>query len=273
MNGYDLPRSVRPISDFINDFSTWYLRRSRDRFKSDNETDKQAALATMKYILIELSKVMAPFMPFMAESLWQRVTGNNFQDDDKSVHLEAWPEPVISNQQSVNNVLEEMELVRKIVEAGLAARDAAGIKIRQTLNELRITNYELRSELADLIKDELNVRSIRFIEGAGELKVELDTELTEELRMDGVRRELVRSINNLRKNAGLTITDRVAIYWSIDETDSAEPLVKQVFEKFGEAIKKDTLSDSIVQELKEEVDLKKEVKVNGETVWFGIKKI
>jgi len=273
MNAYDLPRSVRPISDFINDFSTWYLRRSRDRFKNEDKNDKEAALVTTQYVFIELSKVMAPFMPFMAESLWQKVTGNNFKDENKSVHLEAWPGTRNMEHVTHNKTLEDMELVRKIVEVGLAARDTAGIKIRQTLNELRITNYELRSELADLIKDELNVRSIRFIEGAGELQVELDTELTEELKMDGVRRELVRSINNLRKNAGLTITDRVAIYWSMDETDSAEPLAKRVFEKFGEAIKKDTLADSMAHEHNKEVDEGKDVRINGEEVWLGIKKV
>jgi isoleucyl-tRNA synthetase len=269
MNGYDLPRSVRPISDFINDFSTWYLRRSRDRFKSDNETDKQAALATTKYVLIELSKAMAPFMPFMAESLWQRVTGNNFKDENRSVHLEAWP--VAHNVEHVthNKILEEMSIARTSAAEGLSARDAAGIKIRQALPfyESPLAK-DLSEELAQLIKEEVNV--LRYAYGS---EKKLGTELTEELKLDGVRRELVRSINNLRKNAGLTIADRVVIYWSIDEADSAEPLAKQVFEKFGEAIKKDTLSDSIVQERKEEVDLKKEVKVNGETVWFGIKKI
>jgi hypothetical protein len=91
--------------------------------------------------------------------------------------------------------------------------------------------------------------------------------------LDGVRRELVRSINNLRKNFGLTIADRIAVYWSIGKVDFAAPMAKQVFERFGEEIKKDTLADSISHEHKEEVDEKKEMKVNGEAVWLGIKKI
>jgi isoleucyl-tRNA synthetase len=277
MEGYDLPRSVRPISDFINDLSTWYIRRSRDRFKSENEQDKQAALATTQYVLIELSKVMAPFMPFIAEQIWQKVSGNNFQDDNKSVHLEAWSESVISDKQSTNNItlIRQMEEVRKIVEAGLAARDIAGMKIRQALSKLKVKSAKLKvgEEFIELIKDELNIRVVEFIEAKEELTVELDTELTEELKMDGVRRELVRSINNLRKNLGLSIADRVAISWSIDEAEFTAPLAKQVFEKFGEEIKKDTLADSLENGRGQGVLESKEVKVNGETVWLGLKKI
>ncbi len=279
MDGYDLPRSVRPLSDFINDLSTWYIRRSRERFKSDDEKDPSAssgqasdrdnALATTKYVLIELSKVMAPFMPFMAESLWQRVTGNNFKDDKKSVHLEAWPESRNVERVTHNKILEEMSIARTSAAEGLSARDAAGIKIRQVLPfyESPLAK-DLSEELARLIKEEVNV--LRYAYGS---EKKLGTELTEELKLDGVRRELVRSINNLRKNAGLTIADCIAIYWSIDEADFSAPLVKQVFEKFGEELKKDTLAESIKHEHRDDADAKKEVKVNGETVWLGIKKI
>jgi isoleucyl-tRNA synthetase len=280
MNGYDLLRSVRPISDFINDLSTWYLRRSRDRFKSDDQADKKAALETTAFVLIGLSKVMAPFMPFIAEQIWQKGTGNNFQNDNKSVHLEAWPESYDFDKA----IIRQMNLIRKIVEAGLAARDAVGIKIRQPLPYFSISNLffneiygsndqgfeQVKKEIEPfmgLVKDELNILEIRF--GADEL----GTELTEELKLDGVRRELVRSINNLRKNAGLTIADRVAIFWSIGEADFAAPMAKQVFEKFGEEIKKDTLADSIEHKHDQEAPQTKEVKINGETVWLGIKKV
>jgi len=267
MNAYNLPRSVRPIGDFINDLSTWYLRRSRERFKSEDKKDKEAAITTTKYVLIKLSKVMAPFMPFIAEQIWQKVTGNNFQDDSRSVHLEAWPSFAKASE-GEPEIIEQMVLVRKIVEAGLAARDAAGMKIRQALPYYQTSlTKKLSDELAQLIKDELNILELKF--GADEL----GTELTEELKLDGVRRELVRSINNLRKNGGLTIADRVAIYWSIGEADFAAPMAKQVFEKFGEEIKKDTLADSIEHEYNQEAPQTKEVKINGETVWLGIKKM
>jgi valyl-tRNA synthetase len=185
-----------------------------------------------------------------------------------SVHLESWPKPAISDLQSANKTLEQMEVVKKIVEAGLAARDSAGMKIRQALPYYQTAlTKELSEELEQLVKDELNILELKF--GADEL----GTELTEELKLDGVRRELVRSINNLRKNAGLTIADRVAIYWSIGEADFAAPMAKQVFEKFGEEIKKDTLADSLEHQHNQEALQTKEVKVNGETVWLGIKKL
>lgn len=284
MDSYDLPRSVRPITDFINELSTWYLRRSRDRFKSDSSSpspyegegrgevgdDRSAALSTTKHVLTELAKVMAPFMPFIAEQVWQKVTGNNFQDENKSVHLENWPSfaeassvaKAMADKSEGEPIFENMALTRKIVEAGLAARDAAGIKIRQALPYYSTSLVkELDERYLNLIKDELNVLEIKFG------KDELGTELTEELKMDGVKRELVRFINGMRKNADLTIEDRAEIYWQAE----AE-IVNRVISALSDEIKKDTLSREIKNE-KAEVDLEKEVKINGEVVWLGIKKV
>lgn len=266
MKAYNLPRAIRPIEDFVSDFSTWYLRRSRERFKSDDEGDKQAALLTTANVLVELSKVMAPFMPFIAENIWQKVTGNNFENEDKSVHLEAWP-VARNTEQKTNSILEEMEIVRKIVELGLAKREEAGIKVRQSLNELRIKNYELRDEYKFLVLDELNVKNIVCDKGQGDLAVELDTEITPELKMEGVKRGLVRFINALRKDLDMTIQDRAEIYYHADSR-----LVNDVFEKFREEIKKDTLSEKIIKGV-EDAGTKKEVKIDGETVVLGIEKI
>jgi isoleucyl-tRNA synthetase len=263
MNNYNLVKAARPIEDFVNDLSTWYLRRSRDRFKGEDENDKQAALDITKFVLLELAKIMAPFMPFVAENLWQKVSENNFQNTDESVHLNSWPKTQITDQK----ILEKMEVVRKIVELGLAKRDEAGIKVRQPLSELRITNYELRIEYENLIKDELNVKNIKAIKGDGELSVELNTEITPELKLEGVKREIVRFINNLRKDAGMTIKDRAVVYY---ETESAE--VKNAFEKMEAEILSDTLSEKIVDSM-DSAEVKKEVKVNGEGVVLGIKKI
>ncbi len=276
MDAYDLPRSVRPIGDFINDLSTWYIRRSRDRFKGDDEADKQAALATTGYVLTVLSEVMAPFMPFIAEQIWQKVTGNNFSDENKSVHLEAWP----TFESADKTVLGQMEAIRKIVEAGLAKRDEAGIKIRQPLPYYS-TDISFFKDVLDgkdesiknmikpfveIVKDELNVLELRGGQN------ELGTEMTEELLMEGVKRELVRFINAMRKNAGLTIQDRIVVYWNIAEADFAKPMVKKVFVEMGEGLSKDVLADEIREEHTMAVDLEKEVKANGEVVWLGIKK-
>ena len=263
MNNYNLVKATRPIGDFVTDLSTWYIRRSRDRFKGDDEVDKKSALETTGYVLLQLSKVMAPFMPFKAESVWQKVTGNDFKNTDASVHLSGWPKTQITDQK----VLDEMEIVRRIVELGLAKRDEVGIKVRQPLSELRITNYKLQIEYEDLIKDELNVKEINSKKGGGELAVELNTELTPELKKEGAKREIVRFINALRKQAGMTIRDRAVIYY---ETKNKE--IKEVFAKIGKDIMNDTLSERIVDNINDAKE-KKEVKVNGEEVILGIRKI
>src|SRR3989344_2830744 len=120
LENYNTVKSGRPIKDFINEFSTWYVRRSRARVKGDDSEDKQFALATMKYILAELSKIMAPFTPFVAEDLYKKVGG-----DKESVHLENWPTPrnlevsvhetlVVKDLVSAG-MLDDMEEVRRIV--------------------------------------------------------------------------------------------------------------------------------------------------------------
>ncbi len=275
MNNYDLPRATRPIENFIDDLSTWYLRRSRERFKTVETqnsvslpADKQAALATLKYVLTDLARAMAPFTPFIAETLWQKVTGNNFQDENKSVHLENWPEAEIEENEEEKEILEKMRLTRKIVELSLAKRDEAGIKVRQPLQKLKIKNLKLRieEEYLNLIEDEVNVKEVDFIKGDNDIPVvEIDTNITDELKVEGVKRDLVRFINALRKDAGMTIRDRVEVFWQ-----SESELVKKVFAQFGEEIMRDTLSDKIGKG--EGGDFKKEAKIEGEAVKLGIKK-
>ncbi len=207
-------------------------------------------------------------MPFIAENLWQKVSGNDFKGENRSVHLEAWPKTWNMEHGTWNKILEEMEIVRKIVELGLAKRDEAGVKVRQPLQQFTINNSQLtiKDEFLDLIKDELNVKNIEIIKGDGELSVKLDTKITPELKLEGIKRELVRFINNLRKEAGMTIKGRAAIYY---KTESKE--IKEVFKKLGAEILKDTLSDKIVNNT-DGAEFKKEVKVNGEDVVLGISK-
>ncbi|MFH1979662.1 MAG: class I tRNA ligase family protein [Patescibacteria group bacterium] len=275
MDNYNLPKAGRPIADFVNDLSTWYLRRSRDRFKSNDEQDKQAALQTTGYVLLRLSKIIAPFMPFIAENIWQKITGHNFENKNKSVHLETWPTThnVERITHNVNAILENMELVRKIVELGLAARDEAGIKVRQPLGQFSIFNFQFSitdKEYVQLIKDELNVKEVEFQESGEnkELKVKLDIELTPELIQEGIKRELVRSINAMRKNAGLTIQDRVIVYW---KSESEE--IKNVINKYENNIIKNILADEIIEGVSSEVDVKKEIEINGENVLLKIIKL
>lgn len=261
MEAYNLPKASRPIAGFVDDFSTWYLRRSRDRFKSDDQEDKKAALKTSTYVLLQVSKVISPFVPFLAEQIWQNVTKNKFKKKDKSVHLESWPVAQEVNE----SILKEMEKIRRIVELGLAKRDEAGIRVRQPLSEFSIFNFQfLNKEYEELIKDELNVKKLIVKPGKGELKVELNIKISDELKQEGIKRELVRFINNMRKDAGLTIKDKANIYY---QTESKQ--IKKVFKHFDDDLKKDTLADRII---KGEVGIKKEVKIEGEELILGIEK-
>ena len=264
MEKYNLPQANRPIADFIDDLSTWYIRRSRDRFKADEEKDKEAALATTRYVLLQLSKVMAPFTPFIAEQTWQKATGNDFKDENKSVHLEEWPKAGKIDEK----VFEKMEEARKIVELALAKRDEIGIKVRQPLNKLSIKNYQLTidSEYIELIKDEVNVKEMVVSAGNGNMEVELDTAMTPELIEEGIKREIVRLVNGLRKEAGLTIKDAVDIYYETDDE-----AIKNAIENYKDSILKDTLAISLSAG-KKEAESEKKAKVDGKEIWLGIAK-
>ncbi len=259
---YHVYEAAREIPEFINDLSTWYLRRSRDRFKSE---DKVAALATTKFVLLELAKVMAPFMPFLSETLWQKVSGYDFKDNAKSVHLAAWPSAGESDEQ----VLVNMDIARKAVALALAKRDEAGLKVRQPLNKLTINNCSLAKEYQDLIAEEVNVKEAMCKFGEGELAVELDANISKELEAEGLIREAIRATNGLRKRAGLNINDRAEAF--IDSKGS---------EKIGKALnlyKTDYMAATgttavVMDVVPDTVLIKEEVDINGEQVILGLKK-
>lgn len=208
MDAYDTVRAGRAMRAFIDDMSTWYLRRSRDRFKTEDD-DSRAVMTTLRHILLELSKVMAPFTPFLSEHIYKTVGGTL-----ESVHLEAWPEVQIANQA----VLETMGTTRALVSRALQHRADAGIPVRQVLNEvlIHLPSGELDEVYRSLIADEVNVKTVVVTKG-DELAAFLDLKLTPELVREGTVREIVRHINDLRKKSGLTINDRIAIYVSGDE--------------------------------------------------------
>ncbi|MFA6251066.1 MAG: class I tRNA ligase family protein [Candidatus Paceibacterota bacterium] len=203
LDDYKLLEPVRAIRDFIDDLSTWYLRRSRDRIK---EGEEQAKI-TLYYVLKTLIKLMAPFTPFASEDIWQKLKN---EKDEESVHLAEWPE----NELRINNeelkIIEEMQKARDIVTLGLQARQKEGIPVRQPLSKLLITNYQLPIDYQEILKDELNIKEVEFIKG-DEQKVELDTNITPELKKEGQYRELVRAIQDIRKNNGLNPSDVVTL--------------------------------------------------------------
>ncbi|HJN62841.1 MAG TPA: class I tRNA ligase family protein [Candidatus Paceibacterota bacterium] len=252
MDEYELDRAARPFIDFINDLSTWYIRRSRDRFKGKGE-DKQNALSTTRHVLQELSKLMAPFTPFIAEDLYGKVGG-----EKESVHLDEWLKTGSVDQ----DILSEMKEIRNIVSLGLEARSSAGIKVRQPLNELKVKSEKLkaRDELINLIKDETNIKKVVFDKNLS-LEVELDVEITPELREEGDARDLIRYIQNTRKNMGLKPGDTISLSFSSDGDTS-------FIDKHQEEIKSVCGLDSIKKESSLEGE---EVKVGEITLTIKIK--
>ncbi|HEY4494069.1 MAG TPA: isoleucine--tRNA ligase [Candidatus Paceibacterota bacterium] len=213
---YKLYDATRPLTDFIDDLSVWYLRRSRERFKEEGE-DKKHALATMRYVLMELSKIMAPAMPFFAEHLFGAVRQ---KEDQESVHLMSWPEFKGYKDQGLKDAMNE---VRNIVTLALAERAAKAIKVRQPLAALKIKNTKSKirnhRELLDLIKDEVNVKEIVFSAKSGpgsgwddEKEIELDTVITPELKEEGIIRDIMRLIQDLRKEQKLMPEDKISIW-------------------------------------------------------------
>jgi len=258
MENYDLPRATRPISEFIDEFSTWWLRRSRDRFKSDDSEDKKQAIETFHYVLLELAKVMAPFMPFIAEYVYREIGGRK-----ESVHLEKWP--AVKTGLIDEKLLEQMDQIRKIIELGLAKRSEAGIKIRQPLAKAIAYGFVVEStELLALIKDELNVKEI-VVEKGSEMKIDLDTEINEGLKLEGILRELIRTVNELRKKEGFTIGDQTKLIWQ------AEGNVAKVLsdEKMLAELKKAT----ITKELQAAENDGQEATVNDERIKLQLEKV
>lgn len=212
---YELDKATRPLTDLIDDLSVWYLRRSRERLKSDGVQDKARALSTLRFVLRELALLMAPSMPFYAEYLWSRIKEDG---DVESVHLAQWPE--VKEMDPV--VLGEMSLVREFVTLALEARTKANIKVRQPLPKLSI-NIELTDEYAAIVASEVNVKAVVTHVEQPQRAV-LDTSVTPELKMEGDAREFIRAIQEIRKNTGLEPNDRISLV--VQTSDGGEAVLR-----------------------------------------------
>src|SRR5690606_29798888 len=188
---------------FVSDLSNWYVRRSRARFwRSDDEKDKNQAYDTLYSVLMDTVKVLAPMMPFLSEAMYQNLKSDEMP---QSVHLESWPQVGEVDKE----VLAQMQKLRDLVELGLNLREQAGIKVRQPLASFMVKQTEMDPGLLEILKEELNVKEV--VLGADEET--LNTDISEELRIEGVMRELVRSIQITRKNSGLEVADRIKLEW------------------------------------------------------------
>lgn len=195
LDSYKLLEPVRAMRDFIDDLSTWYLRRSRDRLK-DGDAD---AKRTLYAVLVDVAKLLAPFAPFAADDIWQTLKTDR---DAESVHLAKWPERKKVNE----SVLEEMKVARAVVTEGLEARQKSGIKVRQPLSSVKIHVSGLASGTLAIIADELNVKNVALGE-----RFELDINITPELKREGDFREFVRGVQGMRKDQDLSPNDLVTL--------------------------------------------------------------
>jgi isoleucyl-tRNA synthetase len=259
MDSYNPTSATRRIEEFIDDLSNWYVRRNRRRFwKSENDADKLAAYTTLYQCLTTLSQLLAPFVPFIAEELYQNLLRSVNPEAKESVHLTDFP---TADETKINDKLSsDVGLAMKISSLGRAARAKAGIKVRQPLEKAVIKvgvegEKKALESLAAEVMEEINVKQLEVLSErefplnmpgysmANDIRywVAISTELTPELIAEGVSRELVRHLQNMRRNAKLDITDHIITYYQ-----TKEPLVKQVINAFASYIKQETLSQELI---------------------------
>lgn len=226
MRKYEIMYASRLFAPFVQDLSTWYIRRSRDRI-SDGNTD---ALNTLYTCLNALSKLMAPFMPFISDEIYLNVTTNALD----SVHLESFPKAQKVSKTD-EQMLSNMELVRDICSKGNAIRKLQNIPVRQPLGVLEVVGEPLTEEYIEIIKDELNVKEVNFVKKITDgdnffssENVALDMALNEELVLEGEYRNLVRQIQSLRKDEGLNVDDTIEVV--LEKSDVNESVLK-VYQK------------------------------------------
>ena len=341
MEAYDISASARMIQDFTEELSNWYVRLNRDRFwAGDMNKDKIDAFMTLYTVLETLTRLAAPFVPFICEQIYQNIVRSVDPDAPESVHLCSYP---VCNEALINTAIEkEMDLASKIINMGRSAREASSMKIRQPLSHIYVVaDTELSDEYKKLVTVELNVRNFEVLKDASSLMdfsfkpqlrtcgrkfgkllnsakeviaalpgkdtmkaleegpvtisvegedfemtkddfivetvqpeglstmedngitVSLDTKLTEDLITDGFVREMISKIQNLRKEAGLEVTDRIIL--SYEGNDKLASVIEQ---------KKDYIASEVLAvEVRSGNDgFAKELDINGEKITFAVKK-
>lgn len=273
IEAYDLPNTLEPVMKFLDDASNWYVRRSRRRFwKSGDDTDKNDAYQTLHYVLTRLSIILAPFVPFLAEELFLKLTGGELGE---SVHLLDWPKNGTVNETEIA----KMHLLRQVINAKLADRASAGIKVRQPLQRLTFhSKHPFDGEYESILKEELNIREIVSEQGLQEginpldsgmaylmPNAELDLNITPELKREGLMRELIRQVQSARKAAGLNVDDRIVLSITCDDEE-----VQQTLTEHAQTITAETLAVSLNEARPKQYTA--EAKVDGFVVTIALAK-
>jgi isoleucyl-tRNA synthetase len=224
LDDYDPGEASKLIIKFVEELSTWYIKNSRNRFKSELMEEKLEALNTLSYVLYNLSKILAPITPFISEMIYQKLREKNLVQYE-SVHLDLWPG--FDQSLSVPNLHAKMNLTKEIVQKSLELREKVKIPLRQPLKKIRLKGVSLEDEFLELVTKALNVKEVVIKnEDTAELTVELDTEITRELKLEGIARNLIRNINNHRKKMKLSTKNRIKLYLNAENDDILEAISK-----------------------------------------------
>ncbi len=253
LDNYRLDKATKPLSNLLDDASNWYVRRSRRRFwKSEDDNDKDQAYATLHYTLLRLCQLLAPFAPFLSDHIWRQLAGGT--NLPTSVHLSDWPVAEAPDSQR----LAAMNQAREYITLGLAQRAEAKVKVRQPLSKATVP--ELTEEYRDIIAEELNVKEVVWGD-----EVRVGVEMTPELKREGLVRDVIRLVQNARKQAGLEVDDRINLEIETDDEDLA-----QAIKEHKEVITQETLATTLGSKV--ESSHQSEVKIEGKILQIGLKK-
>jgi len=291
LDNYNPTSAARQIEKFVDDLSNWYIRRSRRRFwKSENDSDKLAAYSTLYHCLVTLSRLLAPLTPFIAEAIYQNLVRSIDPGAKESVHLTDFP---VADEAKIDDELNrDVELAMKISSLGRAARAKAGIKVRQPLSSMvvKVESEEEEKALNRLTNDilaEVNIKEISIVlclrtsdfglrtssmpgysvAGDAKYQVALNTQLTPEMLCEGMSREIVRRLQNMRRAAGFDVADYIITYYQTGEQ------VKQVVLNFADYIKQETLSWELLDAPPPDGAYSEKHYISGNEILLAISKI
>lgn len=248
---YEVQKAMSALRSLIDDMSKWFIRRSRDRFASNDVN----ALETLYYVYVTTLKLLAPFAPFLTEYLYNELVHKVLPDTKESIHLLDYPEADDKYLQEYGHLLDEMKVVRDVCSLGLKIRDDNRLKVRQPLSKALVVTKDPKvskdTGLAEIIKDELNVKEVEFVNvypkkteltmsAEADLAVGLDTSISPELKEEGLLAELKRAVQNLRKNAGLKMGEVVQLSLETDNED-----LKNVIESHKDELSKSLSASSV----------------------------
>ncbi len=266
LDSYNMATASRDIEEYAKDLSQWYIRRSRNRFKNGDLN----AIGTLHFALMTLSKLLAPFLPFLSEEIYQNTVVNLGLDSKESVHLEDFP--IVGEKDFDSKVLQDMDMARNIASNGLKIREKVKMNLRQPLCMAFVNVKD--EELREVIREEINVKEIFYSselnsgeginsEGEGETSVSIDCNLTSELKNEALVNEFLRKYRDLRKKKGLKVGDLITLYLIIEDKKTKDVLQEYVNSNFSDFnAKKIILDDKSVSD--------SEIEVMGIKIGVGI---